>query len=1014
MHFPFFRRKNKQKLDELVDDPIAKNLEEMKISEEKILIEKIGKEKIKSLCDRYFIEEDFFSLHFLKLIDSSPLLLDNLMNNYYSTEIFNKINDNKLQLSDINSFQLDLLQFPIFDEKNEEKAKVLRKEIILQDKNYASIDVDVIKNEYLPTNLDIQTIPSYLPDINLKISEKKVMAISVNKVSYEDKIVIISPINDKQIIVKNFFDSYLEGSIKLNEDTIIVIPWEKFINLTDEQIDLLRQCKVLLKEDFNKFNKLNQEFFSKDEISMFHKWNKSEDEQLIKLNHLLYVLNNCSLNEKRKKYYSYYFKDYYHNIEKKDYHNFYYSTELDKLILDFFNELDKNEANEISNNFNELSLEEKKKDIDKAKFSAEIFLENISDLEKIPLNHLIKTINKFEPEIKKKIFNDERIQNKFKKSILEDSKNDYWGYFRGLFNYLEVEDLFSVINQETLKIFLNKNSSSYILFAAACENDLNKTIEMTLKNDYLFNEFFKRNSSFYSSFYDLDYSLLTQIIYKMEENNWLHPNNFIGFVSEKDQYKLLKEPFKDETLVWMIKSFKPEVQSFFFQNDNRALYLASKFNMPFIVINGIKVHSDIIESEEFFEKLKHPSLIQFRNNINKVENTNPSLFLEERVKKYYNGMIEKYQKDSDLFKEYQDILENPNLLNGNADIDYIFTVDVLSKLDRMRNYDYENNSETFGDKKEAVYQFLKSETSKKLSEIIVDYLFQDNIYNVWLNIKEMLRYNKILDDSNKVLDSEKEEFYNAILNIDKIDNINKINLYKKFKDKNISLMFYQDLRNLKDLAYKNMNKDIIKLDNHPEYIDKEQTVKYGVNVYDLRDKEYTMLVRCMGQYREQSNYRRNCYTLLSNENNDIFNDHSYTYGYCNVDADCILHVFESDSYSMDTNYKDSVDAGSNRVNRIMTSEQIVKGSKFYSEIQIVNKKNPNNQIFDALRPDFLLVFDEVTEEVVNESKRLGIPIAIAKKQYLDNKDILKEIDYNYELDNYLDSHIHEDKYRKNR
>ena len=104
----------------------------------------------------------------------------------------------------------------------------------------------------------------------------------------------------------------------------------------------------------------------------------------------------------------------------------------------------------------------------------------------------------------------------------------------------------------------------------------------------------------------------------MEENNWLHPNNFIGFVSEKDQYKLLKEPFKDETLVWMIKSFKPEVQSFFFQNDNRALYLASKFNMPFIVINGIKVHSDIIESEDFFEKLKHPSLIQFRNNINKV------------------------------------------------------------------------------------------------------------------------------------------------------------------------------------------------------------------------------------------------------------------------------------------------------------------------------------------------------------------------------------------------------------
>ena len=43
---------------------------------------------------------------------------------------------------------------------------------------------------------------------------------------------------------------------------------------------------------------------------------------------------------------------------------------------------------------------------------------------------------------------------------------------------------------------------------------------------------------------------------------------------------------------------------------------------------------------------------------------------------------------------------------------------------------------------------LKMETSKKISEVVIDALFSDNIYNVWINIREMIRYNNKLDKND--------------------------------------------------------------------------------------------------------------------------------------------------------------------------------------------------------------------------------------------------------------------------
>lgn len=78
-----------------------------------------------------------------------------------------------------------------------------------------------------------------------------------------------------------------------------------------------------------------------------------------------------------------------------------------------------------------------------------------------------------------------------------------------------------------------------------------------------------------------------------------------------------------------------------------------------------------------------------------------------------------------------------------------------------------------------------------------------------------------------------------ILNFHKIPCEFKINLFKKLYDKDISFKFYDDLRNLKNKAYDMIKKDLIDLS---KYNDK-MISSNGVEVYDLRDSKYTMLVR---------------------------------------------------------------------------------------------------------------------------------------------------------------------------
>ena len=141
--------------------------------------------------------------------------------------------------------------------------------------------------------------------------------------------------------------------------------------------------------------------------------------------------------------------------------------------------------------------------------------------------------------------------------------------------------------------------------------------------------------------------------------------------------------------------------------------------------------------------------------------------------------------------------------------DYVYVINRLKKLNNDVNFNtyiLDSDAEKvyndlLDDKKVNIINEYIKLTSLKLSEIIIDSLFQENIYNVWFNIREMFRFNNNI----QVLSENKEDFYTTILNFDTLSNKDKIKFYNTYRNKNINLMFYEDLRSVKDKSYEFIN-----------------------------------------------------------------------------------------------------------------------------------------------------------------------------------------------------------------
>lgn len=625
------------------------------------------------------------------------------------------------------------------------------------------------------------------------------------------------------------------------------------------------------------------------------------------------------------------------------------------------------------------------------------------------------------------------IKDKLKKELLKEAAmgNAYYN-FRNIINVLSLnyifdnfdyDDIHEAFKKLSYKDFSNynsiddnisfeinnseiRNSNEYKFFVVLCENDINNTILWILQNDNLFKEFFMKVDNFYSMFCDLDYDLIVKIIYKLNEyRDYFHDKgyDFLSLINKDNQKALLGENFSDDIILKLIGYFNIDTLSYFFLNDRRSIDLFEKIpNINGYINSGVKFNDSILSSQRFFNRLKSSSFVIFRKNINTVETYNNPIMIEQKLKKYYDELISSYDSEEDMFGEYWGVLNNPSLLYNYYDKDtFIFSYDIVLLFEKYLSCDDDDN--LYFKDRDALIQILKMETSKKISEVVIDALFSDNIYNVGINIREMIRYNNKLDKNDKTLDDDRVAFYKMILGFDNISSKDKIKLFNEFKDRNFSLTFYDDLRKLKDASYDMIKNDLLDLSKYSDKVSSIDCERTQCLVYDLRDSKYTMLVRSKFPHKDKSNKRRNCYSIISDENNNTFDqgedNDKIIYGYNSFLNDRVIHMLEQDAFSSDA-YNDNKDV-SNYVNRIVSKDELVLGSDCYSEVELVNIQDENGKYINQ-KPDFIVVYDNIRDIDITESKRLNIPIVIIRKNILDKNERI-DMEFDREKDRYVNS-----------
>ena len=547
-------------------------------------------------------------------------------------------------------------------------------------------------------------------------------------------------------------------------------------------------------------------------------------------------------------------------------------------------------------------------------------------------------------------------------------KQSDYSYYGNLFGIIEPTQTTHIFTQEYIKEYISKINKydRYKLFATMFNQtkNSNELLDSILNNEELF-KFFSREYHHMYSAVVLDKEHYLKLIEKIEQNDLYNEFNMLH-IDRALEEDLLSEEYSIKTLNWLLDKMTKEVKSNFFLTDSRApLTIPNlKKNLNSYIVHGIKYGNQMITHPDFFEMLKGPSLLQFRQYINIVEdNCNDPHYIETKLKKYYESLIETYNPETKLFSCYDEILLDDD------------------KYYESRNDGYLLNSEVKWTNGQNRKKYIDT-TNKKLSELIVDYLFQDTIFNVWHNINQMINYTKNLDEKEMPVRLEHLRFYELILRIDDIPPEEKISIFHKLKNKNINLIFYEDMRKTKDLAYSKIKENMID-PTHPIYEKTELTEKYGVTTMDLRDEKYFMLVRTMNNYYEENAATRaaSSYTLISNENTTTFGDDNIIYGYTDFEIDRVEHMFDFDSFS-------SAFAGSlnnsqgttNNVNQILTADGLAN-SAGYSEVILKNKIAAQRK-FDEMRPKFVVAKNEPTPHDIKAAQLLNIPIVIIKEKRL--------------------------------
>lgn len=358
-----------------------------------------------------------------------------------------------------------------------------------------------------------------------------------------------------------------------------------------------------------------------------------------------------------------------------------------------------------------------------------------------------------------------------------------------------------------------------------------------------------------------------------------------------------------------------------------------------------------------------------------------------------NGMIAN-EIDKQRFKDYDAIIDD--YINGysylsrqiisniekNQDYNYLLNDQMRTFiLEKSMNYLKQNQSSEL-DIKKILYEYDK----KYMKEILIDRFFKDIPYNFLKNLKVMMDYYKTI---NKAIFDERKNIYEKILNFDNLSFIEAKELYEECKKiPNLSELFYDDYRNMKNNSYSN----IISSALVPNNLSLKKSNDYGIPIYELNGEKFFAFVHVTRADRENVSNPNIWFdnhndglslSYIGNDNLVTFSDPftNIVFGFNNLDYNRIVHLRNSDSYSA---YNSAYADASRYVQKMYTPQGLIDDTKGYNEI-VYQEKNKNIQL-EKVKPDYVICYDDIKEGDLKVAKNYNLPIVLIDTKKYNFKD----------------------------
>lgn len=394
------------------------------------------------------------------------------------------------------------------------------------------------------------------------------------------------------------------------------------------------------------------------------------------------------------------------------------------------------------------------------------------------------------------------------------------------------------------------------------------------------------------------------------------------------------------------------------------------------------------------------SIKDYRFLINALAKHNDTDVIEQARKRYYEYELQSYDANTGMLKRYYDFYLEVVELMKKEERDYDRFDAILCKYFNLfgsgsNEWYLKNSLSNFYASKnyDGLEQFLIKESNLQLSNIIVDYHFEDIPYNFFLDIRQLIHFQ---EGEGRTLSDVDLDIYNKLLNIDSLSYEEKMNLHQRLLQEDWISKHYDIFRGAKDKAASLIKEQMLTPISVQKFYDEQLSAETGVPIYVLDGDVFFAFVKSLQISKNiplepihmASTVDGCSYSLDGSSKLDTYKDPKTTYNliFGDFPISQVVHMYPVDSYSKYV--RTSSTEATKRVYELYTPTEFVEKSGNYNEIVLSqrNMRRVDDEVNDNLELPTILgiyCYDEFTELDIESAKNLGVGIVLVKTMSYD-------------------------------